>query len=170
MIAFIPGSLAATLLLSRSIPPLIFSPPLQINVDVDVRPSNGRGQGLFALRSIRKGTYIFDYLGESLGGQEELDEKYGTGSRIDSSTTAYLLELNGPLGLKPTFVDAAEPALSNEARYMNHGGDASNLMKFKGRFPKRRLSFFAKQDIEIDEELLWDYGFDYWRNREGEVV
>ncbi|GMH66673.1 hypothetical protein TrST_g10718 [Triparma strigata] len=169
LLACVPGSIAAAVIASRSIPAPVFrSQPLQMGVDVEVLPSEGRGEGLFALRTIEKGSYIFDYLGETLS-QEEIDEKY-VGVRSDSSSTAYLLELNGPLGLKPTFVDAFDPTLSNAARFMNHGGDASNLYKFKQRYPTRRLSFFAKERIESGEELLWNYGASYWSNREEEIV
>ena len=90
--------------------------------------------------------------------------------RADSAPTAYLLELNSVFGLEPTYVDAVDPQRSNPARYMNHNGGASNLRKVKQRFPTRRLRFYAKKDIAVDEELTWDYGASYWVGREGELL
>jgi len=34
----------------------------------------------------------------------------------------------------------------------------------------RRVAFFAVRDIDIDEELLVDYGKLYWQGREDTVV
>ena len=80
----------------------------------------------------------------------------------------YLLGLRGPLGLDQTWVDAVNPQKSNLGRYINHGRPAS-LRKVRQRFPDRRLRFFAARDLEVGEELTFDYGDDYWIGRENEL-
>ena len=49
---------------------LAMTPPLELGVDVEVRPSEGMGDGLFCKRAISKGEYLFDYLGEQLTEQQ----------------------------------------------------------------------------------------------------
>ena len=80
----------------------------------------------------------------------------------------YLLGLRGPLGLDQTWVDAVNPQKSNLGRYINHGRPAS-LRKVRQRFPDRRLRFFAARDLEVGDELTFDYGDDYWIGREDEL-
>lgn len=40
-----------------------------------------------------------------------------------------------------------------------------NLVRFYAR-RERQIRFFATRDIEVGEELLYDYGPAYWRGRE----
>lgn len=168
-----------------------FPEPLAVGDGVVVVASPGRGEGLFAARPIARGTFVMDYLGEDLD-EAGLAAKYGTEPRPDSSGTAYLLELNGVLGLEPTFhaavpslradraipngtfcsyrfVDAVDPARSNPARFINHA-PRPNLRKVKQRFPDRRLRLYAARDVAAGEELFFDYGDSYWTGREGEVA
>ncbi len=49
--------------------------------------------------------------------------------------------------------------------HMNHSRRAANVGRFYRR-SERRVAFFALRDIAAGEELLFDYGRDYWRGRE----
>lgn len=169
LLACIPGAVASAVLASRSVPSLAWTEPLALDVDFEVRPSPGRGEGLFALRPIKRGTFIMDYLGEEMD-LAELEARYGADELPDSSGTAYLVGLEGVLGLEPLYVDGVDPALSNPARYMNHEGAAWNVRKVKQRFPIRRLRYYARRDIGAEEELTWDYGPLYWQGRERELT
>ena len=154
---------SAALVAGRSIPVPAPNPPLSLQAgDLVVRPVPGKGRGLFAARAISKGRFCFDYLGEPLT-EEALLRRYPDGE------AAYVLELNGPLGLRPTYVDAAEEVRSNVARFANHAPDP-NMERRTQRFPTRVVRLFARRDIAASEELCWNYGDDYWRGREDQMV
>lgn len=158
LIAALPGTLAAAALAYRAKPALALTPPLTLD-DVAIQEAPGKGEGLFARRRIRKGEFVMDYLGEVMN-NDAVNERYG-----DLIEARYLLGLRGPLGLEETWVDADDPAQSNLGRYINHGRPAS-LRKVRQRFPDRRLRFFAARDLDVGEELTFDYGDDYWIGRE----
>ena len=161
-IAITPLLASAALVASRSLHVPTPNPPLTLDSDLIVRPVPGKGMGLFAARLIPKGTFCFDYLGERLT-EEELELRYPDGE------AAYVLELNGPLGLAPTFVDARDESLSNVARWANHAPDP-NMERRTQRWPERVVRLFARRDIEVGEELCWNYGNDYWLGREDQMV
>ena len=167
LLACAPSALVAAWIAKRAVPSPALTPPLSIGDGVEVRPSPGRGEGLFAAGPIPRGTFVMDYLGEDFD-EGSLAARYGTETREDSSETAYLLELNGVFGLEPAFVDAVDVTKSNAARYINHDS-SPNLRKVKQRFPDRRLRFYANREIAPGEELLFDYGETYWTGREGEL-
>ena len=162
-IAATPLLASAALVAGRAIPVPTAAPPLALDAgDLVVRPVPGKGRGLFAARFIPEGTFCFDYLGERLS-EEALQNRYPDGQ------AAYVLELNGPLGLAPTYVDARDEGLSNVARWANHAPDP-NMERRTQRWPERVVRLFARRDIAVDEELCWNYGEDYWRGREDQMV
>jgi len=159
----VPALLTLALACVRASPsPTFGAPELRLDEDVEARPSVLGGLGLFAVRPLRRGTFLMDYLGESLT-EAEFTERYAEGGVAD-----YGLELDGIAPWDaPVFVDARDPAKSNPARYMNHASDDNcNVRKVKQRLPFRALRLYAARDIQAGDELLWDYGPDYWRGRE----
>ena len=62
--------------------------PLQLGVDVAVKPSEGRGQGVFALRRIEPGTLIGRYEGRLLS-----DEQYNAVVRAGATSGDYAFTL-----------------------------------------------------------------------------
>ena len=162
LIAALPGVAAAGALAYRARPALALTPPLTLD-DVEIREAPGKGEGLFASRRIKEGQFIMDYLGEEMSA-EELDERYE-----NLLEARYALELTGPLGLNPTFIDAVNKERSNLGRYINHCSRPT-CRKVRQRFPDRRLRFFAARDIDPGEELTFDYGESYWIGRENELV
>ena len=163
LVAALPGVAAAGALAYRARPALALSPPLGLDGDVEIREAPGKGEGLFASRRIKEGTFIMDYLGEEMTAAE-LDERYE-----NLLEARYALELTGPLGLNPTFIDAVNPERSNLGRYINHCSRPT-CRKVRQRFPDRCLRFFAARDIDPGEELTFDYGESYWIGRESELV
>ncbi len=136
---------------------------MTLDGDVEIREAPGKGEGLFASRRIKEGEFIMDYLGEEMSA-EELDERYE-----NLLEARYALELTGPLGLSPSYIDAVNPERSNLGRYINHCSRPT-CRKVRQRFPDRRLRFFAARDIAPGEELTFDYGASYWIGRENELV
>mmetsp|Transcript_15407 Transcript_15407/g.62009 ORF Transcript_15407/g.62009 Transcript_15407/m.62009 type:complete len:236 (-) Transcript_15407:2817-3524(-) len=168
-VVLFPALLGLTYLGARAVPRLAPTPPLELNLDLEVRPSAGAGLGLFALRRIPRGTFVMDYLGESLD-EAAFVARYGAAGRAD-----YGLELDGvlpPWLSAPTFVDARVASRSNAARFMNHaprGTPRFTVDKRKQRWPRRVLRFYASRDIAPGEELCWDYGDAYWKGREADL-
>lgn len=132
--------------------------------DVEVRPSPGKGLGVFAARPIAAGTLI----------------TRGTGTLRSSSEQAVLTDAFATSGLYawslgPSWVvDADDEARSGWARYINHSVRRQNCAPVFTDPPEglRRLLpslpcpfaiwFETQRDIAEGEELLYDYGTDYW--------
>ena len=49
--------------------------------------------------------------------------------------------------------------------HMNHSRRRANVKRYYRR-SQRRVAFFTTRDVEVGEELLYDYGANYWRGRE----
>ncbi len=162
LIAALPGVAAAGALAYRARPALALSPPMTLD-DVEIREAPGKGEGLFARRRIEKGQFVMEYLGEEMSA-DELNDRYS-----NLLEARYALELTGPLGLNPTFIDAVNKERSNLGRYINHCSRPT-CRKVRQRFPDRRLRFFAARDIDPGEELTFDYGASYWIGRESELA
>jgi len=161
VLATLPAVLLFLATAFRALPSPAKTPALVLGVDLEVRPSPGRGLGLFALKAVPKGTFVTDYIGEELTESDFV-------KRYDGSGVAdYGAELEGvlPWFQAPSYIDALDPKKSNAARFMNHSR-TGNLKKVKQRFPKRKLRLYANRDIQPNDELTWDYGRDYWIGRE----
>jgi len=192
LLPLLPPAISLTVVGVRSISVRAPSPPLGLGDGVEVREAKGKGVGLFATRPLKKGTYLFDYLGEVLT-EVELHRRYGESvTKSGVVVTDYTARLTGPLGVEePIYMDARDPDLSNVARFMNHapkgapnwnvercrqrwdlgaawpfGSSGSPLAATKGR----ALRFFVTRDVQSGEELSWDYGTRYWVGRENEMI
>lgn len=121
---------------------------------LEVRCTPRKGKGLFALQPIEKGTYIFDYEGELLT-EAEYQERYAPGE---------VQEYCAQISLN-CYVDARDPDKSGLARYMNHSSrpNVRKLIHFHKQ--TRSIRCYALCDILVGEELVWDYGKDYWAAR-----
>ncbi len=77
---------------------------------IEVRHSPIHGYGVFALRRIRKGTAVVEYLGERIS-HEEADARYAEKGSRDNHTFLFTVDSS-------TVIDAGVDG--NEARYINH--------------------------------------------------
>src|SRR6202453_799016 len=110
---------------------------------VEVRNSPIHGSGVFALRRIRKGTTIVEYLGDRVS-HEEVDERYADKLETDSHT--FLFTVDSKL-----VIDAGRNG--NEARFINHACDPNCESTIKNK----RVFIEAVRTIQPGEELNYDY-------------
>ncbi len=98
------------------------------------------GLGLFAGEDIPKGTCIIEYKGRQIKGQEEY-----------TSTSKYLFEVHARMT-----IDGRDR--SNTARYINHScSPNAEPVTYKAR-----VYIFAIKNIKEGEEIVYDYGKEYW--------
>ena len=109
----------------------------------EVRHSRVHGHGVFALRRIRKGTNIIEYLGERVS-HELADARYEDKDPLDGHT--FLFTVDGK-----TVIDAGVDG--NEARFVNHGCDPNCQTVQIGK----RIFIEAIRTIRPGEELAYDY-------------
>ena len=111
--------------------------------------SSTHGWGVFATTFIRKGSYVYPYLGELIS-QNEADRR---GKIYDKLKCSFLFNLN-----EDQVIDATRKG--NKLKYANHS------QKFANMKPKVVLShgdhcvqMYAIRDIKPGEELRFDYGY-----------
>ena len=110
---------------------------------IEVRASPLHGMGVFALRRIRKGTRVIEYLGERVS-HAEADRRYEDKDPSDNHTFLFIVDAR-------TVIDAGVDG--NEARFVNHGC-APNC---ESVIENRRVYIEALRTIEPGEELTYDY-------------
>jgi uncharacterized protein len=108
-----------------------------------VRHSRVHGFGVFALRRIRKGTNIIEYLGERVS-HELADSRYESKDPRDGHTFLFTVDAK-------TVIDAGVDG--NEARFINHGCDPNCQTVDIGK----RIFIEAIRTIRPGEELAYDY-------------
>ena len=122
-----------------------------------VKPAKGKGNGLFATKTFKEGDYMLTYWGK----------------RIDNKTYQILEKAEYGLGYvfnyeSKVFINAENPDESGIARFANDEVEAPNMRSFSYIFQsKSHIGFKAIRDIEVGEELTYNYGQDViapWRN------
>ncbi len=100
------------------------------------------GLGLFAGQDIPKGACIIEYVGRTISPEEEY-----------TSNSKYLFEVTAKMTIdgKPKW---------NKAGYINH----SCRPNAEPKVSKRRVYIMAKRRIQEGEEILYDYGEEYFKD------
>lgn len=109
----------------------------------EVQSSAIAGEGAFALRRIRRGTRIVEYLGERISEQES-DRRYGE----DPAELPHVLLFRVD---DDTVLDAAVGG--NDARFINHSCDPN----CEPVVDQGRVFIAAIKTIQPGEELSYDY-------------
>jgi SET domain-containing protein len=110
---------------------------------IEVRASPLHGLGVFAARSIRKGTRIVEYVGERVS-HAEADRRYEDKEEGDAHTFLFIVDAR-------TVIDAGVDG--NAARFINHACDPN----CESVIENRRVFIDALRAIEPGEELTYDY-------------
>ncbi|KZW00409.1 hypothetical protein EXIGLDRAFT_761757 [Exidia glandulosa HHB12029] len=106
--------------------------------------------GLYAMERIARGEMVIEYVGELVRAQvadrrEKLYERQGIGS-------SYLFRIDDEL-----VVDATKKG--NLGRLINHSCDPNCNAKIINVNGVKKIVIYAKQDIELGDELTYDYHF-----------
>ena len=109
----------------------------------EVRNSPIHGNGVFALRRIRAGTNVIEYLGERVS-HAVADARYEDKPAHDSHTFLFTVDAR-------TVIDAGNGG--NEARYINHCCDPN----CESVTADRRVFVKAIRTIHKGQELSYDY-------------
>jgi SET domain-containing protein len=110
-----------------------------------LRKSPIAGYGAFAVRRIRKGQRIIEYVGEIIS-QEESDRRYPDNGRDNHHT--FLFEID-----EHRVIDASYNG--NAARFINHSCDPNcEAIDEEGR-----IFIFARRNIQPGKELAYDYSY-----------
>jgi len=109
----------------------------------EVRHSRIHGYGVFALRRIRKGTMVIEYLGDRVS-HALANERYEHKDPKDGHTFLFTVDSR-------TVIDAGVDG--NEARFINHGCDP-NCQTVN---TNKRIFIEALRTIQPGEELAYDY-------------
>jgi uncharacterized protein len=118
-------------------------PPRRRTPLFEVRHSPIHGYGVFALRRIRKGTTVIEYLGDRVS-HAQADARYEDKDPNDNHTFLFTVDAR-------TVIDAG--VNGNEARYINHGCDPN----CESTTLKKRIFIEAIRTIQPGEELAYDY-------------
>lgn len=111
----------------------------------EVRNSRIQGKGAFALRRIRKGQRIIEYIGERIGPEEEA-RRYDEDKMERHHTFLF--------GIDDTVtIDAAVDG--NDARFINHSCDPN----CEAVQEDKRIFIEATINIQPGTELTYDYNF-----------
>ena len=109
----------------------------------EVRHSQIHGYGVFALRRIRKGTIVIEYLGDRIS-HDEADSRYEDKPASDSHTFLFTVDAK-------TVIDGGVGG--NDARYINHGC----VPNCESTTTNKRVFIEAIRTIQKGEELAYDY-------------
>jgi uncharacterized protein len=112
-----------------------------------LRRSSIQGRGLFAARTIRKGTRIIEYTGERIG-EEEADKRYDEKRMRRHHTFLFTLT-------PKVVVDGAVGG--NESIYINHSCDPN----CEAVIYDRKIFIHALRTIYPGEELVYDYQYEH---------
>jgi SET domain-containing protein len=110
---------------------------------IRVRRSRLHGRGVFALRRIRKGTRVIEYLGDRVS-HGEADERYKHKPVEDNHTFLFIVS-------RSTVIDGG--ANGNDARFINHSCDPN----CESLIEDRRVFIEAVRTIQPGDELTYDY-------------
>ncbi|KAL3800053.1 hypothetical protein ACHAW5_003701 [Stephanodiscus triporus] len=126
------------------------------------------GFGLFTKRSLKKGDFVLEYVGELIS-QEEAERRgviydkmnmrsvrneYGTALLlVYQCNIIYLFNLSSDL-----VIDATRKG--NKARYANHSSTPNIEPRTVFVNGDQRIGFYAKHDIDAQSELYFDYRYD----------
>lgn len=134
------------------------------------KTEDGRGFGVFSARDLSACAFVGEYCGVvRVAGNKNVIEAKGNPDDADGYATDYAFEF--PICLPdgtPLELDASNEG--NELRFANH--DFSPNLEIEHTLVDGRwaIFFLTARDVTSGEELLVDYGLDYWTGGFRELI
>ncbi|XP_051545835.1 lysine methyltransferase 5Ab [Myxocyprinus asiaticus] len=124
-----------------------------VEVGLKVKHIEGKGRGVFADREFQKGQFVVEYHGDLL----EIDDAKERESQYaqDPTTGCYMYYFRY---LDKTYCVDATKETNRLGRLINHSKNGNLQTKIHDINGIPHLILLASRDIEVDEELLYDYG------------
>ena len=116
------------------------------NPYLELRTSSIQGTGAFAIRAIRKGTRLIEYVGQRISWRTA-DKRYDDDKMGRHHTFLFTVD-------DKVVIDGA--VQGNAARFLNHSCDG-NCEAIDDR---KRIFIEARRNIKAGEELLYDYQYE----------
>lgn len=112
-----------------------------------------KGLGLFTIKRIEKGRFICEYAGEIIGIEEARRR-----TEANKGSMNYVLVVGEHIGDRVIVTCIDPKVFGNIGRYSNHSCEANaSLIPVRVEGPVPRLCLFAIRDIEIGEEITFNY-------------
>ena len=118
-----------------------------------LKKSKVHGTGIFATTEIQKNTRIIEYIGEKIlkkEGDRRSERRLSKYLNSKLYGSVYIFELNSKF-------DIDGSPLYNKARYINHSCSPNCEVDIK----KGKIWISSIRTIKKDEELSYDYGFEF---------
>ena len=112
----------------------------------EIRQSKIQGKGAFAIRNIRKGTRLIEYLGQRISWRTA-DKRYDDEKMGRHHTFLFTVD-------DKVVIDAA--VNGNDARFLNHSCDGN----CEAITDRKRIFIDARRSIKAGDELLYDYHYE----------
>lgn len=118
---------------------------------VEVRGSEIHGRGVYCVKPIKEEQYFIEYVGNRIGKDESEKRAWDQFDKHEKTGAAavYIFNLTKKWDLDGNVE-------WNPARLINHSCDPNSEAIQDGK----RIHLQALRDIEVDEEITFDYGFD----------
>lgn len=130
-----------------------------LNVHLEVFKTEERGWGVRTLDQIPRGKFILEYVGEMLT-EGEVSKR---GLVYPEYNSSYLFNVDHPAVPQEDHLVLDGFKMSNVGRFINHScdGNLSIYRVYTETLDKRifRIGLYAGRDIEIGEELTYDYKY-----------
>lgn len=125
---------------------------------LEVRRAGRKGDGVFALAPLREGLFLGEYEGELIS-LPEVDRRYPDGNN------EFLYDVDGD-----RCIDATNS--KHFSRWLNHSHGCYNLKTRTEYIPEGvpRIAIYASRDIDVGDELTFDYGNDFFTSENDEVI
>lgn len=137
-----------------------------VQVKLEVYKTKDKGWGVRATEAICRGTFICEYIGEVLNGQDsnkqrERYDKEGGGYLYDIGLHIDTHELEFMESPNPYVIDATK--YGNVARFINHSC-SPNLVNYQVLVESMdcqlaHIGLYSSRDIAFGEELAYDYNY-----------
>lgn len=119
----------------------------------------GAGRGLFAAKEIRRGDIVAEYWGDLIT-EEQASELYSSGRG------AYMYRTHDGRVMDADRIEECISKYANDARGMTFQQGLVNNARFEER--GKRVLLIASRTIKPGQEILINYGKDYWRDRKNQ--